>query len=119
MVPFLPLRRVQKIVYTLVGGAYLFEAELWAPFIPRVGRTPGSRIKKDVVSWILELGNARLDRCTGWVELREIDDVVTGTAFRAVDDAINHEGLLKKAILHLQTNSRMPARKRAKLWWGD
>ena len=94
IVPFLPLFRVKEVVDATVGGAYLFGAELWAPLIPRAGRTPGSSINKDLLSWILGLGNARLDRCRGWVELRELDDVETGMPLRAIDDAICHEGLL-------------------------
>ena len=50
MVPFLPFFRIQEAVYTTVGGAYLFAAELWAAFITRAGRTPGSRISRDVLA---------------------------------------------------------------------
>ena len=67
LVPFLPFSRVKEVVYTTVGGAYLFGAELWAPFIPRAGRTPGSRVSRDVLAWIMGLSSARLDRCGGWM----------------------------------------------------
>ena len=59
MVPFVPFFRVKEVVDATVGGAYLFGAELWAPFIPRAGRTPGCRIDKDVLPWIPGLRNAR------------------------------------------------------------
>ena len=36
----------------------------------------------------------RTDRCRDWVKLRELDDVATGMALRAVEDAIHHGGLL-------------------------
>ena len=99
LVPFLPFSRVKEVVYTTVGGVYFFGAELWAPFIPRAGRTPGSRISRDVLAWIMKLGAARLERCRGWFELRELDDMATGIALRAIDDANRHGGLLRKAIL--------------------
>ena len=106
------------MVYTTVGRAYLFAAELWAPFIPRAGRTPGSRINRDVLVWIMGLGSARLDRCRGWLELRELDDIATGMALRAVDDAICHGGLLKKAILQLESNFENAGSKANKTWMG-
>ena len=96
MVPFLPLFRVKEVMYTTIEGAYLFAAELWAPFIPRAGRTPGSRISRDVLAWIMGLGSARLERYRGWFELRKLDDMATSMALRTVDDAICHGGLLKK-----------------------
>ena len=117
LVPFLPFSRVEE-VYTTVGGAYLFGAELWAPFIPRAGRTPGSRVSRDVLAWIVGLGSARLDRCRGWMELRELDDMATGMALSAIDDAICHEGLLKRAILQLQRNFENAGRKACKTWMG-
>ena len=54
MVPFLPFSRVKEVVYTVVGGAYLFAAELWAPLIPRAGRTPVSLISRDVLAWMVK-----------------------------------------------------------------
>ena len=57
MVPFLPFFRVKEVMHTTIGGPYLFAAELWAPFIPRAGRTPGSRISRDVLAWIMGHGS--------------------------------------------------------------
>ena len=54
MVPSLPFFRVKEVVYTRVGGAYLFAAELWAPLIPRAGRTPVSLISRDVLAWMVK-----------------------------------------------------------------
>ena len=105
MVPFLPLFRVKEVMYTTIEGAYLFAAELWAPFIPRAGRTPGSRISRDVLAWIMGLGSARLERSRGWFELRELDDMATGMALPAIDDANRHGGLLSSRQI-----SRMLAR---------
>ena len=48
LLPFLPLRRVIEVTNAIVGGAYLYAGELWAPFIPRRGATPGSRISRQV-----------------------------------------------------------------------
>ena len=117
-VPFLPLSRIKEVLYTIIGGVYLFGAEPWAPFIPRAGRTPGSRISRDVLAWIMGLGSAKLERCRGWFELRELDDMATGMALRAIDDAISHGGLLKKAILQLQSNFENAGRKANKTWMG-
>ena len=105
MVPFLPLFRVKEVMYTTIDGAYLFAAELWAPFVPRAGRTPGSRISRDVLAWIMGLGSARLERSRGWFELRELDDMATGMALPAIDDANRHGGLLSSRQI-----SRMLAR---------
>ena len=92
LVPFLPFFRVKEVVATpTVGGVYLFAAELWAPFIPRAA---GSRISRDVLEWIMGLGSARLERCRGWFELRELDDMATSLALRPVHGAICHGGLL-------------------------
>ena len=121
LVPVLLFSRLKEVAYTTdttVGGAYLFGAELWAPFIPRAGRTSGSRVSRDVLAWIMGLGSARLDRCRGWVELRELDDMATGMSLRAIDDAMCHEGLLKKAILQLQRNFENAGRKACKTWMG-
>ena len=32
------------------------------------------------LAWIMGLGSARLERCRGWMELRELDDMATGIA---------------------------------------
>ena len=65
-------------------------------------------------AWIMGLGSARLERCRGWFELRELDDM----ALRAVDDAICHGGLLKKAILQLESNFENAGSKANKTWMG-
>ena len=52
------------------------------------------REKEGVLAWIMGLGSARLERCRGWFELRELDGITAGLAFRAVDDVICHGGLL-------------------------
>ena len=88
------------------------------PFIPRAGRTPGFRVSRDVLAWILGLCSAKLERCRGWFELRELDDMATGMALRAIDDAICHGGLLKKAIIQMQLNFENAGRKANKIWMG-
>ena len=55
-------------------------------------------------------GSARLERCRGWVELRELDVAAESMAVRAIDDAIKHGGLLKKAITQLVLNFQMAGR---------
>ena len=77
-----------------------------------------ARVSRDVLAWIMGLGSARLERCRGWLELRELDDMATGMALRAIDDAICHGGLLKKAILQLQLNFENAGRKANKTWMG-
>ena len=64
------------------------------------------------------LGDARLERCRGWFELRELDDMATGMALRAIDDAISHGGLLRKAILQLHANFESAGTKASKTWMG-
>ena len=71
-----------------------------------------------MVSWITGSSGADLDRCRGWVELRELDDMATGMALRAVDDAICHRGLLKKAIIQLQLNFENAGQNASKTWMG-
>ena len=61
----------------------------------------------------------RTDRCRDWVKLRELDDVATGMALRVIDDAINHGGLLKDAIIQVQRNFEMRDRGLARLGWGN
>ena len=119
LVPFLPFFRVKDVLFTTVGGAYLFAAELWAPFIPRAGRTPGSRIIRDVLAWIMGLGSARLERCRGWFELRELDDMATGMPLRAVGDAICHGWYLKMPFFSYSRILKMRARKLTRLGWDN
>ena len=52
------------------------------------------------------------------MELREFDDVATGVVLCAIDDAICHEGLLKHAILQLQTNFENAGKQANKTWMG-
>ena len=118
LVPFWPLRRVIEVTNAIVGGAYLYAGELWAPFIPRRGATPGSRISRQVLAWITGLRSARLERCRGWVELRELDVAAESMAVRAIDDAIKHGGLLKKAITQLVLNFQMAGRQAKSTWVG-
>ena len=110
--------RQKKNVYTTVGGADLFGAEFWASFIPLAGRAPGTRVSRDVLAWILRLGSARLIRCSGWMELRELHGMATGMALRAIEDAICHRGLLRKAILQLQRTFENAGRKACMTWMG-
>ena len=102
LVPFLPFNRVSEVVGSIVGGAYLYGAEVWAPFIPRSGATPGSRISRQVLSWVTGMGSARVDRCRGWVNIRELDVEAESRALRALQDAVSHGGLLATAVIQLQ-----------------
>ena len=86
--------------------------------IPRRGATPGSRISRQVLAWITGLRSARLERCRGWVELRELDVAAESMAVRAIDDAIKHGGLLKKAITQLVLNFEMAGRQAKNTWVG-
>ena len=42
LVPFLPFSRTVELGESIVGGAYLYGAEFWAPFIPIIGE--GSQV---------------------------------------------------------------------------
>ena len=67
--------------------------------------------------WVWAPRNLRdVDR--GWLELRELGGMATSMALRAIDDAICHGGLLKKAILQLQLNFENAGRKANKTWMG-
>ena len=47
-----------------------------------------------------------------------VKDMATGMALRAVDDAICHRGLLKKAIIQLQLNFENAGQNASKTWMG-
>ena len=98
LVPFLPFERVIEVVSSIVGGGYLYGAEIWAPFIPRTGASPGSRISKQVLTWLTGLHGARVARCRGWVMLRELDVEAESRAVRILADAGVHGGLLARAV---------------------
>ena len=49
-VPFLPFARTVEIGESLVGGAYLYGAEMWAPFISLLGRGGGCQAQMKTTS---------------------------------------------------------------------
>ena len=118
LVPFLPFKRVMEVVSSIVGGGYLYGAEIWAPFIPRTGSSPGSRISKQVLTWLTGLHGARVARCRGWVMLRELDVEAESRAVRILADAGIHGGLLARAVRQLQRNYETAGRQAGRTWMG-
>ena len=71
-VRFLPIARTVELGEALVGGAYLYGAEMWAPFIWMVAAAEGSRDPVNIayLKWIMGLVGARLERRWGWTPVR-------------------------------------------------
>ena len=66
-VPLLPFARTVGLGEALVGGAYLYAAEMWAPYIWMVAVAEGSRDLVNIafLKRITGLGSARLKRSRG------------------------------------------------------
>ena len=82
-VPFLPYARTVEIGESLVGGAYLCGAEMWAPFISLLATGEGTKLNEDYIKWLTGLGGARLNRCCGWTPIRDLDDKALVAAVRS------------------------------------
>ena len=96
----------------------MYGAEVWAPFIPRSGSAPGSRISKQVLAWLTGMNGARAARCRGWVMLRELDVEAESRALRILSDATVHGGLLARAVRQLQRNYENSGRSAQHTWMG-
>ena len=107
-VPFLPFARTVELGEALVGGAYLYGSEMWAPFISMVAvaEEKGSRdpVNTAYMKWITGMGGARLDRHRGWTSVRELDDKALVAAVRVFEDARKFQGLLGRAVYQLVLN---------------
>jgi len=118
LVPLLPMARLIEVVLAIVGGVYWYGAEVWAPFIPHLGSTPGSRVSRKVVAYLLGLHHTRIDRCRGWIKLRELDIDAESRALRVVLEATQHGGLLARAVRQLHTNFETAGRSAKHTWMG-
>ncbi len=117
LAPFLPFHRTVEVGESTTGGAYLYGAEMWAPFLP----AQGSVIGRQYFSWLHGFGRARLSRMRGWFLLRELDAQAEARAVRLIEDARTHGGLLALAVGQLVSNweSVVDARyKRTQMWMG-
>ena len=119
LVPFLPLKRLMQVVLAIVGGCYLYGAEIWAPFIPHLGSSPGSRISKRVLSWIMGFRHTKVDRCRGWIQARELDVDAESRAVRVIHEAIQNGGFLERAIRQLHRNFLKAGRTANQTWMGQ
>ena len=70
MVPFLPFARVAEMGEAMVGGTFLYSAELWAPYLD----LRRARVPRAYAAWLHGFGKkARADRLVGWVPARDLD----------------------------------------------
>ena len=115
--PFLPFYRTVEMVECTTGGAYLYSAELWAPFLPVMGSVLGRQYSP----WLLGFGRARISRTRGWFQLRELDVRAEAQAVRVIQDAHTHGGLLALAVGQFKetwesiTNKKF---RKEQLWYG-
>ena len=65
-VPFLPFARTLELGESIVGGAYLYSSDLWAPYVDKRQKGVGSAY----ASWLLGFDKARSERLVGWVPVR-------------------------------------------------
>ena len=120
MVPFLPFARVAEMGEAMVGGTFLYSAELWAPYLD----LRRARVPRAYAAWLHGFGKkARADRLVGWVPARDLDIKAETAVVRMLADAQTHGGLLQRALSQLRLNwveACRPGRRRmAKdLWWG-
>jgi len=94
LAPFLPFHRTVEVGESTTGGAYLYGAEMWAPFLP----IQGSAVGRQYFSWLHGFGRARLSRMRGWFLLRELDTQAEARSIRVIEDACSHGGLLALAV---------------------
>ena len=59
-----------------------------------------------------------LDRCRGWVNIKELDVEAESRALRALQDAVSHGGLLARAVIQLQLNFEHAGKNGSKTWMG-
>ena len=127
-VPFLPFARTVELGEALVGGAYLYGAEMWAPFISMLAVVEGTGDDEETrnpvntayFKWLTGLGGAKLDRCRGWTSVRELDDKALVAAVRVFEDARKFQGLLGRAVHQLVLNweHTWDSKRSARTWMG-
>ena len=63
---------------------------------------------------------ARLERCYGWVPVRNLDNKALASSVRVLEDALLHEGLLLRAVRQLVLNweHTWSARQKVRTWCG-
>ena len=99
LVPSLPFARTVELGESIVGGEYLYRAEMWAPFMVANGDGGQcSRVNTQCLRWMHGFGRARLERCYGWVPVRNLDNKALASSVRVFEDALLHEGLLLRAV---------------------
>ena len=97
--PFLPFARTVEFGESIVGGANLYGGEMWAPFMVVNGDGGhSSRVNTEYIKWIHGFWKARLERCYGWVPVRNLDNKALAASVRVLKDASLHEGLLLRAV---------------------
>jgi hypothetical protein len=112
--PFLPFHRTLEVCSGTTGGAYLYSAEMWGPFLPAEGSALGEKFSR----WMLGFWRTRADRRLGWVEICDLDDKALSRAVRVIEDANFHKGLLLRAVRQFCLNWEMTApRERASSTW--
>jgi len=101
LVPFLPFARVAEMGEAMVGGTFLYSAELWAPYLD----LRKARVPRAYAAWLHGFGKqARADRLVGWVPVRDLDIKAETAVLRMLADAQIHGGLLQRALGQLWRN---------------
>ena len=122
LVPFLPFARTVELGESIVGGAYLYGAEFWGPFLMMETDGEGSRVNAHYLKWIhgFSRKKTRLERCFGWVPVRSLDDKAIAASVRVLEDALVHKGLLLRAVRQLVLNREHSGavRQKARTWCG-
>ena len=113
LVPFLPFERCVEIGEAVVGGAYLYSSEFWAPYLDQ----RATRCSRGYLSWILGLSKVRSDKLIGWFPLRDLDVKAAASLLRMFVDADVHGGLLRAAVRQLHSNFVLSRHKRRESWW--
>ena len=114
-VPFLPFARTLELGESIVGGAYLYSSDLWAPYVDKRQKGVGSAY----ASWLLGFGKARSERLAGWVPVRDLDTKGEAAVVRVLQDAVEFKGLMLKVIRHLYgTWEACTGRARKETWMG-
>jgi hypothetical protein len=111
--PFIPFHRTLEVSSSTVGGAYLYAAELWGPFITAGGSELGASFSR----WMLGFWNTRADRRVGWVALDDLDTQALSRAVRVIEDSVLYGGLLRRAVVQFCTNREAAAPSQRSCTW--
>ena len=114
-VPFLPFARTVELAEAIIGGAYLYSSDLWAPYIDK--RQKG--VSGKYMSFLFGFGKARSERLVGWLPIRDLDTKGEAAVVRMLSDGAQNDGLLRRSLRQLYKNwVHMTGPARKELWIG-